>query len=63
MLHFEQRRFERHNREFNRFLTYIIIFFYHVPLHIMLCENNDFIIIIIGEHDDICMLSNIAVQK
>ena len=47
MLHFEQRRCERHNREFNRFLTYIRIFFYHVPLYIMMCDNKDFIIIII----------------
>ena len=27
MLHFEQRRCEQHNREFNRFLTYIRIYF------------------------------------
>ena len=44
MLHFEQRRCERHNREFNRFLAYIIIFFYHLPLYIMMCENKDFIV-------------------
>ena len=24
-------------------LTYIRIFFYHVPLNIMMCENKDFI--------------------
>ena len=46
MLHFEQRRCERYNREFNRFLTYIKTIFYHVPLYIMMCENKDVIIII-----------------
>ena len=47
MLHFEQRRCERHNQEFNRFLTYIRIFF--TMCHcIMMCENKDCIIIIIG---------------
>ena len=45
MLHFEQ-RCERHNREFKRFLTYILILFcYNVPLNIMMCENKDFIIV------------------
>ena len=38
MLHFEQRRCERHNREFN-----LLEFFYHLPLYIMMCENEDFL--------------------
>ena len=29
------------------FVTYIIIFFYHVPLYIMMCDNKDFIIIML----------------
>ena len=29
------------------FLTYIRFFFYHVPLYIMMCDNKDFIIIML----------------